>query len=72
MTATSKAQRMTGRERSTFFAALTRMMDPKPCEYGHYGCSTTEHGPCSNEARYYTAEGKREIAAANAENGEEN
>ena len=63
----SKAERMTGRERGAFFATLRRMVDPPCCEYGHYGCSTKEQGPCSDEAWKFTAAGKREIAEAKAE-----
>ena len=66
----SKAERLTGRQRSAFYATLRRMIDPPPCEYGHYGCSTTEGGPCENELWMFTAEGKREIAESRREEEE--
>jgi hypothetical protein len=45
----SKAQELPKNRRGQFLATLRRMREPHVCEYGHYDCSTSEHGPCSNE-----------------------
>lgn len=45
----SKAQAMPARARGGFLSAVRRMAVPQPCEYGHYECSTSYRGPCSDE-----------------------
>jgi hypothetical protein len=44
---TTKAQRMPKRSRGGFLGRQRR--NDQPCEYGHFGCSDTEGGACSDE-----------------------
>ena len=47
---TSIVENMTPRALREWWERFDRTWDHEPCEYGHFGCSTHEGGPCSNEA----------------------
>ncbi len=32
-----------------YVARVSRLLDPPPCEHGHFGCAAWDDGPCTDE-----------------------